>query len=135
MVTDKVIMANSAQPAQVKFATLSQELVRQMKNMSRECTVEERAKVCNKFMVKMSNSGHNEEMRKQILRAGTRDYCKMVENEIMGISMVNRLVDEGRKFRELKKLFGPTEWYQPRQLQSPGECSIKEEGVMVSLKS
>ena len=56
MVSDKVIMADSAQPNHVKIATLSQEVVRRMKNVSRDSKTqkEERLSVLNCFMVKMA---------------------------------------------------------------------------------
>ena len=135
MVNDKVIMAGSAQPNHVKFATLSQEIIRRMKNMSRECEWEERVSVLNHFMVKMARSGHTEEMRGEILKAGLRGYYKMVEKEVLGVSKVNRLADEGKREREIRKILGPTEWFQPRHLQSPEVCTVKEEEVAVSLKS
>ena len=59
----------------------------------------------------------------------------MVEKEIMGVSKVNRLVDEGRREREIRKILGPTEWFQPRHLQSPEVCTEREEEVVVSPKS
>ena len=61
-------------------------------------------------MVKMERSKHNEKMRKQVVKAGLCGYFKMVEGEILWVSKVNRLEDEGKKERELKKLYGPTEW-------------------------
>ena len=93
-------MADSAQPNNVKFATLTQELIRRMKNMSRWSTVEERIEVINKFMIKMWKSGHNEETRIQIVKAALRGYYKMVENEVLGMEKVNRPGDEGKRERE-----------------------------------
>ena len=103
--------------------------------MSRECEWEERVSVLNHFMVKMARSGHTEEAREKILKAGLRGYYKMVKNEITGVSKVNRPADEGRREREIKKILGPTEWFQPRHLQSPEVCTEKEEEVVVSPKS
>ena len=51
MASELVIMADSAQPNNVKFATLTQELIRQMMNMLRWSTVKERIEVINKFMI------------------------------------------------------------------------------------
>ena len=135
MVNDKVIMAGSAQPNRVKFAIISQEIIRRMKNMSRECEWEERVSVLNHFIVKMARSGHTEEMRGEILKAGLRGNYKMVEKEVLGVSKFNRLADEGRRQREIKKILGPTEWFQPRHLQSPEVCTAKEEEVAMSPKS
>jgi hypothetical protein len=61
MVSDKVIMENSAQPSHMKMAMLSQEVVRRMKNVPRECSVNERVEVLNCFMVKMARSKQRKE--------------------------------------------------------------------------
>jgi hypothetical protein len=59
----------------------------------------------------------------------------MVKKELMGISKVNRPEDEGMRERNIKKILGPTEWFQPRHLQSPEVCSKKEKEVAVTSKS
>ena len=137
MVSDKVIMADSAQPSHVKIAMLSQELVRMMKNVSRDSKTqkEERLNVLNCFMVKMAKSRHSEATMYKVLKAGLRGYYKMVISELKGFSKINRSVDMGRREREIRKILGPTEWFQPRCLQSPEVYSKKEEEVAVTSKS
>ena len=128
MVSELVIMADSAQPNNVKFATLAQELVRRMKNMSRTSTIGERADVSNKFMIKMWKSGHNEETRSQKVKAASRGYYGMVENEVLGVRKVNRSANEGKREREIKRVLGKTEWYQPKFIKEGGDdCKSEEE--------
>ena len=87
----------------------------------------------NDFMVRMARSQHTEGVRVNALKAGLRGYFKMVEGEVMGTSKINRPADEGKREREICKILGPTEWFQPRHLQSPEVC--KEEEVAVTSKS
>ena len=135
MASELVIMADSAQPNNVKFATLTQELIRRMKNMSRWSTVEERIEVINKFMIKMWKSGHNEETRIQIVKAALRGYYKMVENEVLGMGRVNRSADEGKREREIRRVLGSIEWYQPKFIKEGGEVCKSEEEETVTPKT
>ena len=135
MASELVIMADSAQPNNIKFATLAQELIRRMKNMSRTCMIEERVDESNKFMIKMWKSGHNEETRVQIVKAATRGYYKMVENEVLGVGKVNRPANEGRREREIRRVLGRTEWYQPKLTKEGGEVCKSEEEEPVTPKA
>ena len=97
--------------------------------------MEERVEVCNKFMIKMWKSGHDEETRLQIMKAATRGYYKMVENEVLGVGRVNRPADEGKREREMRKILGKTEWYQPKLMQEGGEACKSEEEEPVTPKT
>ena len=91
-----------------------------MKNVSRECKLDERVQILDRFMAKMARSKHNEKTRSEVLKAGLRGYFKMVGNVLMGFSKVNRPADMGRREREIRKILGPTEWFQPVQ-----KCFLK----------
>ena len=51
MTSNLVILAKSATPQNGKMATLSQEIIRRMRNTSRRAPLEERIKYLNKFML------------------------------------------------------------------------------------
>ena len=85
------------------------------------------------FIVKMTRSKHDDETRCLVLKAGLRGYFEMVEVEVMGLSKVIRLSDEGKREREIRKILGSTVWYQPNNLQSPGV--LKDEEVAVTSKT
>ena len=62
-----------------KVTTLTQEVIRRMRNISREASWEERSVVLTKFAVKMYVSKYREEKRREILVAGLKGYEKQLD--------------------------------------------------------
>ena len=62
VVSPKVIEYKSAMAIRVKITTLSQEIIRSLKNTSRSATAEERANIITTFMMKMMLSGYPESL-------------------------------------------------------------------------
>merc|ERR1712237_244060 len=103
-VTSKlVMMSKTAHPQKQKMTTLSQEVVRRMRNTSRKVVTSERIEKLQKYHKKMKDSGYNEEMRKEVVKAGITGYYNMVEKEITGVRRVNRTVTEGKRDRDIRK--------------------------------
>ena len=104
MVSRLVTMERSSIPIKTKITVLAQEVVRWKKNSYRgESRVEGDSRM-TKFMVKLRASGYNRNQRWEILKAGSRKYNKMVEDEEKGIRRINRPRWEGGGRRYVKKL-------------------------------
>ena len=104
-----------ALPEKMKMTTLSQEVIRIMRNISRECKIDERIKSLDKFMTKLKLSGYGKKQREDILKAGVLGYYRKVEREEMGKGHMNRPREEGEEERELDKLLGASNWYKPTE--------------------
>jgi hypothetical protein len=97
-ITDKVIMADSALPTRMKIATLSQEVIRRMKNIERNCSIEERVKVLDQFMAKMTRSNHTKETGWLVLESGLKGYYKFVQEQKGGPRLTDqRMWGRGRE--------------------------------------
>ena len=63
----RVFHCNRAYPWRSKIITLAEETQRQMLNMDRAHSIEERAEVLNKFLQKMADSDYNAKARREIV--------------------------------------------------------------------
>ena len=86
-----------------------------MRNVCRECNIEERINILSAFMVKLKRSGYGSKQRQAILKAGVLGYYRKVEREERGKGGMNRRKEEGEEIRELNKLCGAANWYKPRE--------------------
>ena len=115
MVSRLVTMERSSLPLKTKLTVLAQEIVRWRRNCSRG---EERGKVeerMTRFMVKLKASGYSRGQRWEILKAGTRKFNKMLEDEKKGIRRVNRPRWEGGNRRYTTKLLKKKNWYKNKK--------------------
>ena len=95
-----------ALPEKMKMTTPSQEVIRIMKNINRECKIDERIKSLDKFITKLKLSGYGKKQREYILKAGVLGYYRKVEREERGKDCMNRPREEGEEDMELDKLLG-----------------------------
>ena len=65
-----------------------------------------------RFMVKLRASGYNRNQRWEILKAGSRKYKRMVEDEDKGVRRVNRPRWEGGGMRYVRKLLQKKNWFK-----------------------
>ena len=107
-----VVMERSALPHRTKITTLTQEIIRRMRNTSRKVGKGRRAEILSKFMKKMRKSGYNSKVRRNVLLAGLKGYYNMVKEEESGGRKVNRPRWEGAGARRLKKLGGKANWFK-----------------------
>ena len=61
-----VVMAKSAISQGSKISSLSQEVVRRLRNTGRNIHIMEKIKILKKFMIKMSRSGYGDADRKNV---------------------------------------------------------------------
>ena len=90
MANHLLMLEISAMPSKVKRATLTQEVITIMRNISKELPSEITTKHLSNFCRRLRASGYNENYRLQILRAGMTGYDKMVEVERGGGRPVNQ---------------------------------------------
>ena len=95
-----VLEYSSALPIKTKIITLTQEILRRMRNISRREPVETRIEIIDKFMVKLVNSGYPLEIRIDVLESGLKGYYRMVLGETEGIGRVNMAASEGFRLCE-----------------------------------
>ena len=90
MGSEYCLMEASAMGSNTKWATLTQEVIRRMKNTSRRVCEAVRAEILTDFMEMLMKSGHPETFRRRCLVAALKGYSRMVKNEEDGLGPVNR---------------------------------------------
>ena len=113
-----VVMEKSTIPIKTKISTLSQEVLRRMRNTSRNVKKERREEILTEFMKKLKRSGYNAKTRREILIAGMKGYMRLVKEEEEGRRRVNRPRWEGATSRRYKKLGGKGNWYKHKKSKS-----------------
>ena len=108
------IHQESAMGEQCKITTLTQEVIRRMRNTSREADQKERDSILTKFAVKMYRSGYREEKRREILVAGLKGYEKQLDMEDRGVRSLYRKQHEGKAGRARAKLNGRSDWFMKK---------------------
>ena len=103
---------SSAEPINQKIATCSQEVVRRMKNTSRDLHPSNIEEILKVYMDELISGGYDQAFRERILEAGTKGFVKMWEQERQGISRINRPEKSTRRSRRWNKLCGKTSWYK-----------------------
>ena len=125
------IMEASAMSANTKWSSLSQEVIRRMKNTSRRVSHDEREEILTDFMFKLQRSGYTESFRKSILCSGIKGYERMVESEKSGKGPVNRPRGSRpqRQKRRLGKIREKSEWYKrPLVTDVSGDANHSTQG-------
>ena len=112
MASKLVMMNKSALPHRMKVTTLSQEVVRRLKNTARSVGESKRRNILSNMMVKMRRAGYDDKMRRNVLVSGLKGYWRMVKTEKEGGRRVNRPRWEGAVERRYKKLGARSSWYK-----------------------
>ena len=79
-----VILGDSAIPSKQKRTILTQECLRRLRNTQIDLGKDVQTKHLNNFMIKMKNSGHSEQYRKQILDSTVHAFEDMVKADQSG---------------------------------------------------
>ena len=126
-ITSPVLMsARLALPEKTKMTSLTQEVIRRLRNTCRATSVRERVGILNTIMSKLMRSGYNEDQRKQIQVCGLKGYYRMVRREEMGGMRVNRNREEGKLMRRARKIAGASIWYKPKRRQGEGDSTTHQ---------
>ena len=102
----KVMDSQSAMPHRIKIASLTQEGVRRLNNISRELDNKHKSKVLGIYMQKLRLSGYKQQTRANILECAVNTCRKKERAEILGIQPIHRKGTQGRAARIRTKVTG-----------------------------
>ena len=115
MTSKFVIMKKSALSENTKVASLSQDLIRRLKNTSERLKSNDRVRVVDNFTAKLAASGYKNDQIKTITVAGIKGYEKAAEKERTGNGRLHRSAAEGAASRQRKKLLGRSSWFKDKK--------------------
>ena len=75
----RTMLATAANPWQQKRTTLTQELIRRLRNTRKELTCSRKQEILSDYMQMLKNSGYPVNFRKEILSSGLNGYNKILE--------------------------------------------------------
>ena len=113
MSNPRVMDSSSAMPHRVKLASLTQEGVRRMCNMSQELESKDKCQVLSNYMLKLKKSGYSQATRSNILESAVNTFCRKEKAEQLGVQPVHRLGTHGQESRRRVKLAAKSSWYLP----------------------
>ena len=106
-----LMLHQSALPDKMKRTTLTQEVIRIMRNCHPDLPWKEKVARLNTFTERMRDSGYPERYRAEVIQSGLKGYEKMLEVEKTGGRPVNRLKKTNREERR-QKLQKKDTWYK-----------------------
>ena len=109
-----------------KVTTMVQEVIRRLRNMSKQVPKEEINGELGRFSEKMKRSGYGEKTRKMVLVAGIKGFERMRNEDEAGIRKMYRKHEDGEQMRWARKLGGKSSWFKGRQ----GKKQEGEEGTI-----
>ena len=122
MANKKVMARKSAMGENMKIASLSQDLVRRMKNTSSRLPQSSRNEVVNQYTIKLASSGYSLDQVHRIVVAGLRGFEKKVKKQLAGKGLIHQSAAGGAAKRNRKKLLDRTNWFRgKKQDQEEGE--------------
>ena len=110
-----VIRRNSALSENTKVASLSQDLIRRMKNTSLDLPIAARVQIVDEFSSKLLTSGYSREQIKKIAIAGLKGFEKAVRSHKEGKRTLHRSAHEGAAGRNRKKLLERSNWFKGKK--------------------
>ena len=128
MATKYTIMKESALPENMKVQSLTNDVVRQMKNISELVEQEKRNQIIDNYARKLMRSGYVKDKARNIIIAGLKGYEKVLGLERKGRCKVHRSAKYSMKARYQKKLIGKSTWFmsKPTQKSADGTQNGKE---------
>ena len=133
---------SSAIPEQQKVSTTAQEILRRIKNTSRDLPPEVVEEVLMTYMEELETGGYNEGWRSKVLESAVVGYERILRSEITGQGYVNRPETHTKLKRRWNKLVGKHSWFKTdKNRQSPrskykgrgtanGKSNVEVEGVL-----
>ena len=114
------ILKTSALSEKTKVSSLSNDLVRRMKNVSELLDDETRTGVVNDYCRRLLRSGYGKDQVRQIVVAGLSGYQRIVGLAECGKTAIHRSAVSTARSRQVKKLTGKSTWFLDRKDQSEG---------------
>ena len=141
MSNHRVMLARSAMPPNIKRNSLAQEVIRRLRNTSRDLPWSEKAAILTQFSHSMMCSGYSEKFRYDILQAGVTGFERQCERADNGGSPVHRPRSYNIEERRKKKMLTKTFWYRPFDTVSSfpgttnGELANRLRAIVVDFQS
>ena len=105
------IMKTSALPEKSKISSLSNDMLRRMKNVSELLDQETRNIVVDNYARRLLMSGYKRDQVRQIAEAGLSGYERVVKLASQGKTRIHRSVASTSAARYKKKLVGKSTWF------------------------
>ena len=126
MARKTLIQRKSALGENVKIASLTQNLIRRMKNTSELLPDDERIQIVENYVTQLKASGYSEEQCKRIIEAGLKGYETLLRKCLNGTAKMHRSAEEGAETRRVKKLLGKSNWFKERRKREGTRRSQKQ---------
>ena len=109
-----VMLQNSAMPARTKMSTLTQEVIRRLRNTRSTLPWDDyHAPILTELCRKMQRSGYSQEYRGEVVRAGVAGYERQVEASRRGTKPLYRPREWKKEERRKAKMLKKVAWYRP----------------------
>ena len=108
-----VAHADSAMPYRTKYITLVQEVVRTIRNTSRNLPEEVRNNALSELSFRMKESGYNAAVRYKVLQDGVKTFEKQLQRDQNGECPLYRPKGYQQEARRCKKALSKVAWYRP----------------------
>ena len=125
MAKKTLIQRKSALGENVKIASLTQNLIRRMKNTSELLPDGERILIVERYVSQLKLLGYSEVQTKRIIEAGLKGYETLLSKCLKGTAKMHRSAEEGAEFRKVKKLLGKSRWFKKKR-KKEGKKSKKQ---------
>ena len=113
MANPLVIHQKSAMPEKVKRRCLSNEVMRILRNTSREQPQEVKKFYLSEFSQRMRMSGYSERFRREIMVSGIRGYERQLKDSDDGVCPMHRSRGYRKEERMKEKYMKKRSWYKP----------------------
>ena len=124
MARKTVINKKSALSERTKVSSLSQELIRRMKNTSEDVPMKERIDIIDEYAKQLVTSGYSPNQARDIIQAGLVGYETLVKKVEKKEAVLHRSASEGAGERKRKKLLGKGNWF----VQKKGRKIVVKQG-------
>ena len=121
MAKKTLIHRKSALGENTRISSLTQNIIRRMKNIGEEVEMKERIRVVDEFTDQMLFSGYSVEQTRKIIIAGLKGYENLLKKAERGQTRIHRPAADGLAARKRKKLLGKGNWFQPRRKEENGQ--------------
>ena len=106
------IMKKSALGENMKISSLTQEVIRRMKNTSLDVDMKERISIINKYHKRLQRSGYELQQIKKIISAGLLGWERIKKIAAESGGNINRSASETFIKRNTNRLLGKSTWYR-----------------------
>ena len=97
----RTMLATAANPWQQKRTTLTQELIRRLRNTRKELSCQRKQEILSDYMQMLKNSGYTVNFLREILSSGLNGYNKILEDDRSNKKPLYRPKEWKRSFRWL----------------------------------